>query len=281
MASNTENVKLGVCRVTFGGADLGYTKGGVEVTVTSETHKVEVDQFGHSEINEYIMGRTVKVRVPMAETTLENLVRVMPGATLVEDGGTKASGTITFTVNPVADDTITINGVVWTFKATASTAYSIAIGADVAATIQNAATKLNASTNSKVIQATYTAGASDLTITYDDFGVVGNSFTLAASVATVSGATLTGGVDSTAVRVDVTNGIGTSLLDIAAKLTLHPVGNAEDDLSEDFVIPRAATAGAIQFAYKLDEERIFPVEFSGYPDPTTKLLFSVGDDRAV
>ncbi len=88
MASSTENVKLGVCTVTFGGEDLGYTKGGVEVEVTTTTHKVMVDQFGDTEIDENIMGRTVKATVPLAETTLENLVAIMPGATLVDSGAT-------------------------------------------------------------------------------------------------------------------------------------------------------------------------------------------------
>ena len=71
--SDTKNVKLGVCQVFFDGRDLGYTKGGVEVTVQSQTHEVNVDQFGQTAINEYIMGRKVKVKCPLAETTLQNL----------------------------------------------------------------------------------------------------------------------------------------------------------------------------------------------------------------
>ena len=86
MANNSpQNVKLGVCKVFFNGVDLGFTKGGVEVNVETETHEVAVDQYGNTPINEYVMGRTVSVTVPLAETTLENLVTVMPGATLVTD----------------------------------------------------------------------------------------------------------------------------------------------------------------------------------------------------
>ncbi|CAO3459779.1 hypothetical protein [Azospirillum argentinense] len=173
MASDTKNVKLGVCTVTFDETDLGYTKGGVEVEVTTETHQVTVDQFGNSPINEYVMGRTVTVTCPLAETTLENLVAIMPGATLVTDA-----------------------------------------------------------------------------------------------------------TDTTKKKVVVTNGIGASLLETAKKLILHPVGKAANDRSDDFVIPLANTAGALQFAYKLDEERIFNVSFSGYPDPVTKVLYVVGDESA-
>jgi hypothetical protein len=173
MASDTQNVKLGVCTITFNGVDLGYTKGGVEVEVTTETKKVMVDQFGNSEINEYIMGRSVKVKVPLAETTLENLVAIMPGATLVTDG-----------------------------------------------------------------------------------------------------------VDATKKKVTVANGIGISLLDLAEELVLHPVANLTTNKADDFTVPLAMTPGAMTFSYKLDEERIFNAEFTGYPDPVTKVLFIVGDKAA-
>lgn len=166
MASDTKNVKVGVCRIYFDGVDLGYTKGGVEVEVTTETYAVTVDQFGNTEVNEIVLGRQVMVRAPLAETTLQNLVKLMPGATL--------SGT----------------------------------------------------------------GAST--------------------------------------KVEVTNGVGVSLLDLAKPLVLHPQNLPDTDKSEDFVIPLAATAGAINFAYRLDEERVFSVEFKGYPNPTSRLLFIMG-----
>lgn len=168
--SDTKNVKLGVCKVTYDGVDLGYTKGGVEVSVTTETHRTEVDQFGKSPISETIMGRDCKVKVPLAETTLDNLIAIMPGATLVTDGA-----------------------------------------------------------------------------------------------------------DPLKKRVDVTNGIGYNLLDNAKILILHPQALADNDYSQDFNIPLAATPGALTFAYKLDDERIFNTEFSAYPNAATKRLFSVGD----
>ena len=167
---DTANVKIGVCKVTYDGTDLGYTKGGVEVAIATETHEVMVDQFGNTPINEYIMGRSVRVTVPLAETTLENLVEIMPGSTLVTDGS-----------------------------------------------------------------------------------------------------------DPTMKRVDVTTGIGNNLLNVAKVLVLHPVGLPDNDVSEDFNIPLAATAGALTFAYKLDDERIYNVEFVGYPNSTTGNICSLGD----
>lgn len=173
MASDTKNVKLGVCTVTFDGTDLGYTKGGVEVEVTTESKKVEVDQFGKSPINEIIMARMVSVKVPLAETTLENLVKIMPGATLITDADTP--------------------------------------------------------TQKKVV---------------------------------------------------VTNAVGTSLLEMAKKLVLHPQSLPASDKSEDFTVPLAMTPGALTFAYTLENERIFNCTFTGYPDPLTKTLFVVGDEAA-
>lgn len=168
----TENVKIGVCSIKFDNVDLGLTKGGVEFNVTTETHEVLVDQFGNTPISEYINGRKVTVSVPLAETTLENLVKIMPGATLVTDG-----------------------------------------------------------------------------------------------------------TDPTKKRVDVPTGIGTNLLSIAKPLVLHPIGLPVSDVSEDVTIPLAGTGGALAFAYKLDDERVYNVEFKAYPD-ADGLLFSVGDPTA-
>lgn len=171
--SNTENVKLGVCRVTFGGEDLGFTKGGVEVSVETNTHEVTVDQMGETPINEYITSRSCKVTVPLAETTLENLVKIMPGATLITD-------------------------------------------------------------------------SSEVTKKY----------------------------------VQVPTGVGSSLLKVAQELVLHPIANAAEDKSDDFTIPRAATAGAMSYSYKLDDERIYSCEFKAYADEKGN-LFKVGDTTAV
>ena len=294
MASNTNNVKLGVCKAFFNGVDLGYTKGGVEVSVKTDTHKVNIDQFGKTSINEYIMGREVNAKVPMAETTLENMVMIMPGATLTQAGGTTASGTITFaTAASAPNDTVTVNGVVFTCKAVPATAYEFAPGATFGSSAQNLATVLQASTDPAVATASYTLAGAVITVKYGaeaiyktagKQGIEGNSFTLAKSGTnvTVSGATLAGGVNPTSVSVSVSTGIGTDLLSIAKELRLRPVskydayGVFSGDKSEDFAIPLAGTSGALSFAYKLEDERVYNVEFNGYPNATTGQLYTVG-----
>ncbi|GAL22943.1 hypothetical protein JCM19235_1244 [Vibrio maritimus] len=69
--SDTKNIKLGTCKISFGGEDLGLTLGGVELTVETSTHETKVDQFGETVVNETITGRNIKVVAPLAETTLE------------------------------------------------------------------------------------------------------------------------------------------------------------------------------------------------------------------
>jgi len=105
-----------------------------------------------------------------------------------------ATGTILFPAQPLANDTITINGTVFTYVAASPTTFQILIGADLSATLANTTTKLNGSADVNVTPATYSDDTVDtLIITHDTLGSAGNAFTLAADAATVSGATLTGG----------------------------------------------------------------------------------------
>lgn len=169
MPSSTDNVKLGVCSVLFDEVDLGFTKGGVEVAVATSSHEIKVDQLGETPIGELVTGRTVKATVPLAETTLENLVTIMPGATLVTDA-----------------------------------------------------------------------------------------------------------TDGNKKRVDVPTGVNINLTSIAKTLVLRPKGTTGED---DFTIHLAATAGALDFGYMLDKERVYNVEFKGYAASDGQ-LFSVGDQTA-
>lgn len=171
MASSTENIRMGTCKILYNGVDLGFTSGGVEVAVATTTHETKVDQFGDTVANEYIMGRTITVTMPLIETTLDNMAAVIPGSELITSG---------------------------------------------------------------------------------------------------SGQTLKK-------KVLVKSGTGISLLERAKELVLHPIAKPDSDTSEDLVIPLAATAGAMNFAYKYDAERVFNCEFKGYPDSETGVLFIYGD----
>jgi hypothetical protein len=133
-----------------------------------------------------------------------------PTDTLTISGGGagKASGTITFAINPSASDTVTLNGDVWTFVSAVTGANQVQIGATLAATLTALAAQLNASADAELIVASYAASATVLTITYNTAGTSGNAYTLASFAATVSGPTLTGG--------------GSSSSGAAAQITLGP-----------------------------------------------------------
>lgn len=170
--NNPSNIKLGTCKVFLGGVDLGFTIGGVEFELVTTTHDSKVDQFGDIAINTILTGRQPKVTVPLAETTLDNLIATMPGATLVVDKTTPTKR-----------------------------------------------------------------------------------------------------------RVDIKTGIGVSLFDLAQELRLHPIALPDTNVSEDIILPKAATGGNIKFSYKADSERVYNVEFKGYPD-ANGVIVQFGDKTA-
>lgn len=144
------------------------------MTVNTDTYEVTVDQYGTTPIKEFVTGRTVEVSVPMAETTIENLVKIMPGATLVTDS-----------------------------------------------------------------------------------------------------------VEDTKMYVNVPSAAGLDLLDYAKPLVLHPMANDDMDKSDDFTVFKAATPGALDYQYTLDNERIFNCTFKAYPDSENgNQLFAIGDTTA-
>lgn len=111
-----------------------------------------------------------------------------------DSAAVKASGNITFTGLPTAGQTLTVNGVVFTFRASAPLAIDILIGTDAADTAANTASKLNASTNAAVAKATYTATLGVVAVEFDEASARGNKFTLATNATNVAVTpTLTGG----------------------------------------------------------------------------------------
>jgi hypothetical protein len=274
MASSTENVKLGVCTVLFDGVNLGYTKGGVEVSVETTTHEVTVDQFGETPIGELITGRKVSAKVPLAETTLDNLVAVMPGSTLLSDGA-KAVGTLTFvTAPPVNNDKVTINGIDFTFKTTPVAPNEIAIPATINAAAAALASAINASGAGFSASSTNAA----VTLTAKQRGVAGNvtitkTFTTTANLTVVNPV---GGIDPTKAQVKVSSGININLLSVAKTLVLRPKGTSGAD---DFTIYKAACPGALSFTYSHDAERVYQSDFKGYILDNGD-LFAVGDVTA-
>jgi hypothetical protein len=139
--------------------------------------------------------------------------------------GVAAAGSIAFPVAPAANDTFTIGGVAFTFKAALSGANQVLLGATPADSIRNAVRTLNALTAGAASAARYstdkTAGA--INILHKTIGTAGNALTLAASVGTPSGGTLAGGSASGPYYNHVFTAGGLSLLDAAIEVGLPDV----------------------------------------------------------
>jgi hypothetical protein len=276
MASTTDNVKLGVCSVLFDGVNLGFTKGGVEVEVSTMTYEVKVDQLGETPIGELVTGRTVQATVPLAETTLENLVRIMPGSELQTDG-VKATGTITLaTAAPANGDRIQIGEDRFTFRTNPVTEGDVRIGTGAGTAAVNAsAANLAAAINASNIGYVATVNNGVVTLTAKASGTGWNK-TVTATFATPANVTvtaLTGGTNATFARVVVSTGVNINLSSVARTLVLRPRGTFGED---DFVITKAATAGALSFSYNMDNERIYQTVFKGYAQSNGN-LFQVGN----
>jgi len=170
-----EKLEMGPCLPTYRGLDLGLTKGGVEVSIATESTLITVDQFGETAIDEVIKGRKVTVKVPMAERDLDKLLAVTPGATLVTNG-----------IGKFARKKLTLG-----------------------------------------------------------------------------------------------SGVGASLRKTSGALVLHPKGMPIEDKSRDFTIPLASCKGDMAFAYKVDDQRVFAVEFNGYVNLETDTLCVFGDPDLV
>ncbi|MCG8354322.1 MAG: phage tail tube protein [Kiloniellales bacterium] len=106
-----------------------------------------------------------------------------------------ARGWIGFASNPADTDTITLDGVAWTFVAGAPVGNQTQIGADLAATLDQLVIDLNGSVDANIAAATYSRSGHRLEIDHDTADATGNSYTLATDIASavLSNVTLYGG----------------------------------------------------------------------------------------
>jgi flagellin len=129
--------------------------------------------------------------------------------TNLTDTGTSATGSLVFGANVVAGDYITLNGVQINFTATGD-GNTVAVGANATASATNLTTFLQNSTDPRLSAATYSRSGTTVTITARQTGTIGNGYTVTENVTaggfTVSGATLTGGVNGDLEAGTVTRG---------------------------------------------------------------------------
>lgn len=154
--------------------------------------------------------------------------------------GAAASGTVTLTANPAANDTLTINGTAVTFVAASPTGSQVLIGTNAAATAANLQAFLAASADSNLSQCSYATVGAVTTVTAVALGNTGNSITLAKSstAITLSGATLAGGVAASSVSYATSPGAGTdisTMLGLTSAVASAPVNGIAAETPETAV----------------------------------------------
>lgn len=131
---------------------------------------------------------------------------------------TKATGTLTFSVNPTAGQTVVING------QTLVADTDFVIGGTEAATVANLAQALTDSTNPALSGATYSAGGTVLTITQKAGGTAGNQFIINQAGSTAAFAT--GGATTNVANVFTLSGGADDGLGYGSARTNGSVGDS-------------------------------------------------------
>lgn len=175
-----------------------------------------------------------------------------------------ATGSINFvSTNPVANDTITLNGNVFTFASggVTPTNFKFLIGGGLANTLANMLNLLppnGYNSTPSLTVTTYSTNVNSLLITYNTLGPSGNAYTLAASRATVSAATLTGGANA---QQKV---IWTNLQNALASFTNQPVENTWDALFTEEVVRLLASELALAVPGKPGSSQLAFEQFQGF-----------------
>lgn len=76
--ADIDNVKIGVCSVTFNGNDLGHTIDGVVVNYEPEYKDIMVDRYGNTVAEKVLIGEKLTAVVTLAEATIANLRVAIP-----------------------------------------------------------------------------------------------------------------------------------------------------------------------------------------------------------
>lgn len=168
-------------------AEALETKTDIKVSVANYTSVPPVNPDDESP------ARVIKITYGITGTVGNSYgLTTMPAS--ITRSGTTLIGGVAGTVQN--NETLVINGFTVTFKSSAGAFPEVQIGATPTITASNLAAGLNSSANILLNVATYTSDEEVVTITYDSYGNLGNTYTLAYSSlfgVFPSGSTLTGG----------------------------------------------------------------------------------------
>jgi hypothetical protein len=175
------------------------TNGGFDVTVDGTAKTLTALNFSQA-ANLNAVAAIIQTAFSGAATCIWNGFEfVITSATT--GAGVEATGTMSLSGQPSANDTFTVNGTTVTFVSSSPSSDEVLIGASTQQTAANLWAFLVNSTDTNIIKATYSLSADVVTATYYEVGTGGNSFTLAKSGSNlaVSASTLAGGVNASSV----------------------------------------------------------------------------------
>lgn len=82
MAPTLLNVRLGQCDITYNSVALGYTNGGVQVSIKHDVQEVTIDEFGGAPVKSYHKGTRIEVKAQLSEFAYAALTQAINGAVL-------------------------------------------------------------------------------------------------------------------------------------------------------------------------------------------------------
>lgn len=149
-------------------------------------------KFGRYQARKYDVGTFAAIAFQLGASAIQ-VVRVTDGTdvkatTVAQSAAPKATGSVAFTGQPTAAQTLTLNGSVVTFVASGATGLQVNIGASLAATLASLLALLQGSADTQLVKFTYAVVGNNLNLTAATGGVAGNSLTVATNV---TGATVT------------------------------------------------------------------------------------------
>lgn len=80
--ANAANLRIGAVTVTWGGANIGHSKGGVRMTIERDLEDLVTDQWGSSPYDKAIKGQRMQIVVPLAEIDVSHLSTALAEAKL-------------------------------------------------------------------------------------------------------------------------------------------------------------------------------------------------------
>ena len=188
------------------------TNGGFKITVDGVEKSLTALNFS-TDTNLNGVASRIQAALAGATCTWNSVLGRFVITSPTTGAGTKASGTITATTNPLATETVTIGGTVITFVAAVPAGNQVLIGATPAETMANLQAFLVASADAALLLASYATVANVTTVTYKVVGTLGNAYTLAKTGLNlaVSGATLAGGVNASSLTYAIAPAAGTDI----------------------------------------------------------------------